>query len=168
MANSLTFDVTAVAAAHSVISDGSVSSLGANVAASGTIELDKNGTKTSINVGTGTLSEVVSAINSSNAGVTASAVQTSPGTYRLQISSTTTGSASSFTVAGLSGFSGASGAMVPLTTGTDAKIRVGDPATGYDITSSTNTFTDVARACRSPSARSSRASRSRAPSTPPR
>ncbi|GLY27023.1 flagellar filament capping protein FliD [Kineosporia sp. NBRC 101731] len=146
VANSLTFDVTSVASAQSLISNGSVNSLAATVASGSTITLDKNGTSTSINVGTGSLSEVVSAINSANAGVTASAVQTSPGTYRLQVASTTTGEASQFTLSGLSGFPGAGAQMNVLAEGTDAEISIGGSGSNaYTVTSATNTFTDVAQ-----------------------
>ncbi|MBT0771422.1 flagellar filament capping protein FliD [Kineosporia sp. J2-2] len=147
VANSLSFDVTKVAAAHTLISNGSVNSLGATVATGSTISLAKSdGTSTNINVGTGSLSEVVSAINSANAGITASAVQTSPGNYRLQIAATNTGAASSFTLSGLSGFTGGTGtdAMKTLVTGSDASITVGGSG-GYTVTSSTNTFSDVAQ-----------------------
>src|SRR5256885_450756 len=50
-----------------------------------------------------------------------------------------TGAASQFSLSGLSGFSG----MNVLSTGADAKIFVGDPGTGYEVTSSTNTFAGV-------------------------
>lgn len=143
IANSLTFTVDKVAAGQSLISNGSVNSTGATVAASGSISLVKNGATTNINVGTGTLGEVVSAINGANAGITASAVQTSPGTYRLQVSSTSTGAASAFTLGGLSGFSGSGAAMTEMVAGADAEISVGGPA-GYKVTSPTNTFSNVA------------------------
>ncbi|GLY13942.1 hypothetical protein Kisp01_09580 [Kineosporia sp. NBRC 101677] len=148
VASSLTFDVTAVARAHTVLSDGSVNSTGAKVAGS-EITLTRNGTETKINVGTGTLNEVVSAINGANAGITATAVQTSPGNYRLQVVSTTTGEASKFTLDGLSGFAGGTGGpgdpvMKQLVAGTNAAIKVGG-ADGYTVSSATNTFSDVAQ-----------------------
>jgi flagellar hook-associated protein 2 len=147
VATSLSFDVKTVAKAQTLISDGSVNSTGANVTGgASTISLTKNGTATTINVGTGSLSEVVSAINGANAGVTATAVQTAPGSYRLQVASTSTGQASSFTLSGLSGFTGGSGgvdAMKTLVAGADASIEVGG-AGGYTVTSPTNTFATVA------------------------
>ena len=147
VANSLSFDVTKVAAAHTLISNGSVNSTGATITTGSTIALNKSdGSSTNINVGTGSLSEVVSAINSANAGITASAVQTSPGNYRLQVAATKTGESSSFTLSGLTGFTGGSGPdpMKTLVTGADASITVGG-AGGYTVTSSTNTFSDVAQ-----------------------
>jgi flagellar hook-associated protein 2 len=136
----LTFDVTSVARAHTLISAGAVAST-SSVVASGPLTLTaSDGTQTTIDVGGGTLSEVVSAINGAGAGLTAAAVQTSPGNYRLQVASATTGAASSFTLAGLDGFSG----LNILSQGADAKISVGDdPDTAYEITSSSNTFKNV-------------------------
>ncbi|MBI4940723.1 MAG: flagellar filament capping protein FliD [Actinobacteria bacterium] len=135
----LTFDVTAVAARHALVSAETVGS-GAAVVASGPLTLTKSdGSVTTIEVGNGTLGEVVSAINEAKAGLSASAVQTGPGQYRLQVSATAAGSTSAFTLDGVDGFS----AMNVLTQGTDAVIHVGDALTGYDITSASNTFTDV-------------------------
>lgn len=136
---SLAFDVTAVAARHALVSAEGVGTT-TSVVASGPLTLTKSdGTTTSIDVGSGSLDDVVAGINAAKAGITASAVQTSPGQYRLQVTSTTYGEASQFTLGGLDGFS----AMNTLATGADAKIHVGDALTGYDITSSTNTFKDV-------------------------
>jgi flagellar hook-associated protein 2 len=136
----LTFDVTSVARAHTLISADAVASP-SSVVASGPLTLTAfDGTQTTIDVGGGTLSEVVSAINGASAGLTAAAVQTSPGNYRLQVASSTTGAASSFTLDGLDGFSG----LNVLSQGSDAKITVGDdPDSAYEITSSSNTFKNV-------------------------
>jgi flagellar hook-associated protein 2 len=137
---SLTFDVTALAAAHALVSAESVGSTGA-VIASGPVTLTAaDGTATQISVGSGSLSDVVAGINAAGKGVLATAVQTSPGQYRLQVASTTPGASSSFTLDGVDGFT----AMNVLTQGADAAITVGsDPATAYSITSSSNTFSGV-------------------------
>ena len=137
---SLTFDVTALAAAHALVSAESVGSTGA-VVASGPVTLTAaDGTATQISVGSGSLSDVVAGINAAGKGVLATAVQTSPGQYRLQVASTTPGASSSFTLDGVDGFTG----MNVLTQGADAAITVGsDPATAYSITSSSNTFSGV-------------------------
>lgn len=138
-AASLTFDVTALAARHALVSADTVGSTSA-VVASGPLTLTKSdGSLTTIETGNGTLAEVVTAINAAKAGVTATAVQTSPGAYRLQVQSTASGSASSFDITGLDGFS----AVNVLTQGSDATIHVGDALTGFDVTSATNTFTGV-------------------------
>jgi flagellar hook-associated protein 2 len=141
-AAALTFDVTSVAAAHALISSDAVGSTG-DVVASGPLTLTaSDGSTTDIDVGGGTLGEVVRAINAAGAGVVAAAVQTSPGQYRLQVTATSTGEASQFTLDGLDGFT----SMDELTTGADAAIRIGsNPATAYTITSSTNTFSDIVK-----------------------
>lgn len=138
---SLTFDVVSVAAAHSLISASSVGSTTDSVASSGSVTLTKgDGTTTSIDVGNGSLTEVVRAINSAGAGLKAAAVQTSAGQYRLQVTASSTGSASSFTLSGVDGFAG----LNVLAQGADAEISVGsDPATAYTVTSSSNTFGSV-------------------------
>jgi flagellar hook-associated protein 2 len=138
--SSITFDVIAAAAAHSRISADAVTSTG-SVVASGPLTLTRSdGTTTEIAVGTGSLSDVVSAINSSKSGLVAAAVQTSPGAYRLQVASTSTGAASEFTLDGLTGFA----SMETLNQGTDAQIHIGgtSPA-AYDATSASNTFTGL-------------------------
>lgn len=138
-ASSLTFDVTALAKRHALVSANSVGSMAA-VVASGPLTLTgSDGTVSTIDVGGGTLDEVVTAINAAKAGVTASAVQTAPGQFRLQVQATTTGSASEFTLDGLDGFS----AVDVLAQGSDAVIHVGDALTGFDVTSASNTFKDV-------------------------
>ena len=139
---SLTFDVDEVAASHALISADAVGSTSAIVASGGTLSIkDKNGNETAeIEVGGGSLAEVVAAINASDAGLRASAVQTSPGNYRLQVTNKTSGAAGEFTVDGLDGFSGVN----VLSQGRDARIIVGsDPLTQYTITSGSNTFSDV-------------------------
>jgi flagellar hook-associated protein 2 len=139
---SVTFDVTSVAAAHALISSEAVSST-ADVVAGGPLTLTaSDGSTTSIDVGGGTLAEVVKGINAAGKGVVATAVQTAPGQYRLQVTATTTGAASKFGLDGLDGFT----SMDELSTGSDATIRIGsNPATAYTITSSTNTFSDVVK-----------------------
>jgi len=139
---SITFDVDRLAASHSLVSRDTVTSTGAIVASSGTLGiLDANGTETAtIDVGSGSLAEVVAAINSSTTGLRASTVQTSPGNYRLQVTTKTNGEAGEFSITGLDGFSG----VDVLAQGTDARITVGsDPLTQYSITSSSNTFSGV-------------------------
>ena len=141
-ASSLTFDVTDRAAAHTLISAGTVNSTGAGVASSGTLTLTRTstGATTSIDVGNGTLAEVVAGINGAGAGLSAVAVQTSPGAYRLQVSASSTGAASQFSLAGLDGFS----SMNVLTSGADAAITVGSGPNAYQVTSASNTFGNVA------------------------
>ena len=139
-AASLSFTVTKVAAAHTLISAGTVNSTSASVASSGSVTLQKaDGRSTSIDVGSGTLADVVAGINRAGAGITASAVQTSPGQYRLQIGATSTGQAARFTLTGIDGFT----AMNTLTDGANATIRIGSGVNAYDVESATNTFSSV-------------------------
>jgi flagellar hook-associated protein 2 len=140
----ITFDVSEIASAHTLISaaDSSAASTSSIVAAGGVLTVnDADGTaKGTINVGTGSLSEVVAGINGSKLGLRAAAVQTAPGEFRLQVTSATSGKASAFSLDGLDGFSG----MNVLTTGTDALLTIGkDDATKYTVTSATNTFSDL-------------------------
>lgn len=137
---SLTFDVTALATSHGLVTSDALAGLG-DQAASGPLTLTKSdGTATSIEVGSGSLNDVVKAINAAKAGVVASAVQTAPGAYRLQVTSSSTGSASQFTLDGLDGFTG----TAVLAEGADAQISIGsDAATAYTVTSASNTFSGV-------------------------
>jgi flagellar hook-associated protein 2 len=138
---SLTFDVSALAAAHTLISANAVASTGSAVASGPLTVQDGDGaTLGTIAVGSGSLSDVVTAINASDLGLRAAAVQTSPGQYRLQVSNSETGAASAFSLSGLSGFSGVN----ILTQGSDAQITVGsNPATRYTVNSASNTFSGL-------------------------
>jgi flagellar hook-associated protein 2 len=141
---SLTFNVTSLAANHSVLSATSwQKTTDAFTLASPLVLTDTaTGTTKQIALKTGaTLADAVSAINGSNTGLTATAVKTDTG-YRLQVGSTTTGEASAFSLA-------STGEATPqfklLTQGTNAKIHVGDQTTGYDAVSPTNTFSELMR-----------------------
>jgi flagellar hook-associated protein 2 len=139
---SLTFNVTALAANHSVLSAGTWATTTTAFGLAAPLTVTKGGVTTSIALKSGaTLADAVSAINASNTGLTATAVSTSTG-YRLQVASTTTGESSAFSLA-------SAGETTPqfklLTQGTNAKIHVGDATTGYDAVSSTNTFSELMR-----------------------
>lgn len=137
---SLTFDVTALAATHTLVSDDAVSSASATVA-SGPLTFTKaDGSTKTIQVGGGSLSEVVSAINSSGTGLRAAAVQVAPGSYRLQVAAGSSGTASAFTLDGLDGFTGVS----VLAAGADAQITMGSGPSAYTVSSSSNTFSGIA------------------------
>jgi flagellar hook-associated protein 2 len=94
----------------------------------------------SVDVGDGSLGSVVAAINGAGSGVSASAVQVSPGNYRLQLTSATTGATGGSNL-DLSLFQG-TGGFALLTAGADAQITVSGAAP-YTITSASNTFTGV-------------------------
>jgi flagellar hook-associated protein 2 len=88
-----------------------------------------------VSTGDGTLAAVVSAVNGANAGMTAAAVQVSPGVYKLQVASKTTGLSGALTF-GADAF----GAMETLTDASDAQLTIGGT---LRVTSASNTFADV-------------------------
>ena len=90
---SLSFGVKQLAAAGSYLSEKSVSSLTANVVPKGTkLHLSKaDGTAVEVDSGDGSLAAVMKAINTSSAGVTATAVQLTKDQFSLKLESTTTG-----------------------------------------------------------------------------
>jgi flagellar hook-associated protein 2 len=92
-------------------------------------------TGSQVSVGDGSLSSVVSAINASNQGVSAAAIRVGDNAYRLQLSSQTTGANARISVAP----SAFAGGLLSVTQGQDALLHVGG-ATGYDVTSATNTI----------------------------
>jgi len=95
----------------------------------------------SIDLGDGKLSTVVTAINAANMGVTASAIQVSPGAYKLQLQSSVTGSAGR--VSADLGSLSSLGTFNAVTDASDATLVVGSGAGAYTITSSSNTVSNV-------------------------
>lgn len=95
----------------------------------------------SIDLGDGKLSTVVSNINAANTGVTATAVQTAPGQFRMQLQSNTTGTAGQIS-SSLSAL-GSLGSFNAVNEGKDATLQVGSGAGAYSISSSSNTVTGV-------------------------
>lgn len=144
---SLTFTVDRLAAAGVSASAGTVTGTATVVApAAGTIRLTKGTTATLVAVGDGTLAGVVRAINDAGAGVTATAVQVTPGEYKLQLTSTTTGAGTTLSLddgAGGNPFAASTlGAVGQLLPGQDAELQVGGPA-GYRVTRASNTISDL-------------------------
>ncbi len=116
--------------------------------ANGTVDIVFSGglrkgtvTATNVDTGNGSLDTLVSAVNGANAGVTAAAVKVGTDSYRLQLSSTTTGAASnvSTSTAGLAGL----GSFGVVQAGRDAKILVGEGAGAYEVSSATDSMTGV-------------------------
>lgn len=140
-AGSLTFTVNQLAAAHSVVTAQNWTNTTDAFGLGSALTLTKaDGTTTNITVGgTGTLADAITAINASGAGVTASAVNTGSG-YRLQVASSATGAANTFT---LTPSGGTSSTFSVLTQGQNATITIGSGPAAYQATSSTNTFTGV-------------------------
>jgi flagellar hook-associated protein 2 len=131
----LSFTVESLATAHSVLSDGRWATTGTGFGAA-QMTFTTGGTTTTVPVGgTGTLSDAVKAINASNAGVTAAAVQLEDGQYALMITAKKTGLANKFSIGG-------TGTFKDLVPATDAKVHLGGP-TGPAVTSSTNAFTGL-------------------------
>ena len=139
---SLTFEVKALATAKSVVSSATFTSTDQKLAGYPIEIRNAAGVVTaSVTPVDGSLSAVVAAINSAaNSGVRAVAVQVSPGLYRLQVSSTTTGVAGGFTVSGLTG----AGTLDTVTPAGDALLHVGPAVGGYDVTSPSNTVQGLA------------------------
>lgn len=134
------FDVTGLAAAHAVLYGTAAAK--SDVVAGSSIDVTVGGgAARNIPVGGGTLDEVVAAINgASDLGVKAGTIKVADGSYRLQLSATTTGSAGQFSVAGLTP---ALGSATVTRTGADATIQIGPDPLNDVVKSATNTFTDV-------------------------
>lgn len=145
---SLTFSVQQLATAASTFSVGTTAATTDVVTNQSTLNLTKDGVTTTISVGTGTLAEIVTAVNGANAGVTASAVQVSPGAYKLQLTSTTTGVADGAGITltrtnGSNAFNTSSFGSLTVNAGTDAQVYVGPAGSGYSISRSSNTISDL-------------------------
>lgn len=138
-AGSVTFDVTQLAAAHSVATAeyGSIGEVADRTPPE--ITVTKDGRAVTIKAAQNTTESLVAAINGatftggSALGVQAVAIQTGPGKYRLQLTAKDTGADHAFQVTGL-------GSTITVKTGADAKIDLGG---GFEVRSPTNTFTDV-------------------------
>jgi flagellar hook-associated protein 2 len=142
---SLTFNVKQLAASHSIVyGQPTVSALTDIVTGASSFDI-KVGTANAVtvNVTDKSLQGVVDAINkTTGVGVKATAFQVSPGNYALQLTSSTTGTASAFTFPGGNPF-GALGAGTLVSQGTDAQLTVGNQVPPLLVTSSTNTFKDL-------------------------
>ena len=90
-----------------------------------------------------TLAEVVLALNGPGTGVSATAVKVADGAYRLQVTSSTTGSASEVTLSSGAFAAGALADMQQLSAGTDTVLRVGTGPGAFDVTSSTTTVSGM-------------------------
>ncbi len=94
-----------------------------------------------LSVASGSLSDVVSAINGAGIGISAAAVNTGTNQYVLQLSSNTTGTQSQITL-DQSALSSTLGGMKTITSAQNSQIQVGGSA-GYEISSQTNNVTGV-------------------------
>lgn len=99
-----------------------------------------DGTLYTIDTGDGSLQDVISGINeqSSETGISATAVKVADGSYKLLVQSTATGADTAFTLTNDDGSDLLGGATV--TAGTDAQITLSN---GITATSSSNTFEEL-------------------------
>ena len=144
---SLTFTVKSLAQAGAAIS---ASTTDATTALNGGAAFDLTvtkgaGTPTTVSIPAGSkLADVAAAINNTaGLGVTATMVQVSPGQYKLQLESATSGAGTDVTVTDSTGGKSGLGSFSTLRSGTDTVLRVGDATTGFDISSPTTTVKDV-------------------------
>jgi flagellar hook-associated protein 2 len=135
----LNFTVDRLASSHALVSVNHATALSDNVV-TGPVEIVFADRTVSVTTADNKLETVVNAINgTANAGVKAAAVQVATGQYKLQLTATDTGAATSFTVngiAGMGGFNIASQAQ-------EAQITVGSGAGAYTVQRPINTFTNV-------------------------
>jgi flagellar hook-associated protein 2 len=98
-------------------------------------------TAAEVNTGNGSLSSVVSAINSTGLGLSAAAVSTGTDEYRLSVQSTATGAANTVNIA-TNAFSGL-GNLTTVTAAADAQITVGSGSGAFQVTNSSNNITGL-------------------------
>lgn len=137
-AGSLSFAVTSLAAAHSVLTDVVPADPGDGSAP--TLTLTTGGTTRTITLTSWDPQAIATAINDADPdpGVSAAAVRVADGSYRLKVTADGTGAAKAFTLGG--SLAPADPANAIITTGTDAEISLGAGAT---VRSATNTFTGL-------------------------
>ena len=135
----VTFAVTSVATAGQAITSGGVTTR-TDAVSDGPIVLTKGTASTTLSLAAGaTIDDVATAINGANAGVAATVVQDSTGTFRLQLTSTTTGKATdvSLDAGTLSGGASPLGSSLQLTAAADTVLHVGTGPGAYDVSSAT-------------------------------
>ncbi|MGQ0632577.1 MAG: flagellar filament capping protein FliD [Sporichthyaceae bacterium] len=139
LAGRLDFEVTALALAHSVATTTFADVNELVPAWPALLTGTKDGAAFSITASTNSAAGLIGAINTATAvngaslNLQATLIQVAPGTYRIQVTAKDTGAADVFTLNGL-------GTTTLVRQGTDAKIDLGG---GLEVTSATNTFTDV-------------------------
>jgi flagellar hook-associated protein 2 len=140
------FLVTSLATAGQAITAAGVAAR-TDAVTDGPIVLTKGTVTTRLNLAAGsTLNDVVIAINAAGAGVAANVVQDSTGSYRLQLTSTTTGkdTAVSLDAGTLNAAASPLGATKDLAAAADTVLHIGGTAAGaYDVSSATSTVTGL-------------------------
>jgi flagellar hook-associated protein 2 len=139
---SLTFSVSRLATAKSVATQEFSSRTDPASLTGFPLTIVKNdGTSVSITPSNGSLDAVATAINTTaGAGVKAAVVQVGENTFRLQLTSSTTGTAGSFSIENAAGDPFPGLTFTPVTDAQDALVHVGSATGGYDVTSSSNTI----------------------------
>jgi flagellar hook-associated protein 2 len=99
-------------------------------------------TADNLSLGDGSLSSVVSAVNSAGLGVTANALQVGTDSYALELSSDATGSAAAATVDTQAFATSGLGTLTTTTAAQDAIVSLGGVG-GYQVTSDSNTVTGL-------------------------
>lgn len=126
----------------SLASDGATVSVGDHtLTLSGGLRVGSTKGKT-VSTGTGSIDDVVSAINSASVGVKAAAVSVGSGAWRLQVQSSSSGLSGNVGVDG-EAFDSLSG-MAVAATASDAKITIGSGSGAYTISDPDGVFTGVA------------------------
>lgn len=136
---SLEFTVDKLATTHSLAGVNTLAATTTAAADGASITITTSEGPQVVNVGGGSLAEVVAAVNDAKVGVTAAAVNTGSG-YKLQFTASKSGEAAEFTVAGLAA---AVGGTSIVSQGSDAELTVGTGPGKYLLTSASNTFTDL-------------------------
>jgi flagellar hook-associated protein 2 len=90
----------------------------------------------------GSLASLVDAVNAAGAGISAAAVQVGTNSYRLQVSSTTTGANSNVLVDGQN-LNSVLGSFATVQSGADARIHIGQGPGAYDVTSPTDSISNL-------------------------
>lgn len=141
-----TFDVVSVARSHQMATAGNASSTENLGAGSLSIQVG-GGVTTTLNFASGSssLDNIASAINGANLGMTASVVNSGSGAnpFRLIVTSTATGTASSLSVTPTGDLATALGAFATTQAASDAVVRVGSGGSAVPVTQSTNIFKDI-------------------------
>ena len=141
-----TFDVVTVARAHQTATSGASSNSANLGAGSMTIQVG-GGASTTLNfsAGSSSLDNIATTINGASLGVTASVVNSGnvANPYRLILSSTSTGAASSISVNSSGDLGTALGSFTTTQAAQDAQVRIGSGASGVLVTQSTNLFKDI-------------------------
>ncbi|MFM2090524.1 MAG: hypothetical protein RLZZ127_1013 [Planctomycetota bacterium] len=148
IAGTTTIDVVSTAKAHQLATPGQASDTFAYGAGTVTIGLGTGGTKTvTIDAGASSLTDIATAINAAETGVTASVVNTGSGAtpYKLLLTSSKTGGDGAITVSGTGGTAGlmTQAAMSTVTAADNATVRIGSGPGAIELTQSSNTFKDL-------------------------